>query len=51
MRCTQRQATQQPIFQKFQQVGAAQAGQLQQRDQEIAQLRQRIMSLDSQAWA
>lgn len=37
-----RQATQQPIFQKFQQVGAAQAGQLQQRDEEIAQLRQQI---------
>lgn len=40
-----RQATQQPIFQKFQQVGAAQAGQLQQRDEEIAQLKQRLEEL------
>lgn len=40
-----RQATQQPIFEKFQQVGAAQAGQLQQRDEEIAQLRQQLEDL------
>ncbi|MBE7385815.1 MAG: ParB/RepB/Spo0J family partition protein [Leptolyngbya sp. SIO1E4] len=40
-----RQATQQPIFQKFQQVGATQAGQIQQRDEEIAQLRQQLEEL------
>lgn len=40
-----RQATQQPIFQKFQQVGAAQAGQIQQRDEEIAQLKQQLEEL------
>lgn len=40
-----RQVTQQPIFQKFQQVGATQAGQIQQRDEEIAQLRQQLEEL------
>lgn len=40
-----RQATQQPIMQKFQQVGFAQVGQIQQRDEEIAQLRQQLKEL------
>ena len=40
-----RQVTQQPIFQKFQQVGATQAGQIQQRDEEIAQLKQQLEEL------
>ena len=42
-----RQATQQPILQKFQQVGVAQMGQLQQRDEEIAQLRQQLEDLQN----
>lgn len=42
-----RQVTQQPILQKFQQVGAAQAGQIQQRDEEIARLKQQLEELQT----